>query len=307
MKNMFNKKSDTQPDQFSRYTDPTGEFTNRTFEAGEWFVINKLKLRKIFLTILTIWSIGSVLFGLGYWGYYFTTGYFNDQRMMNQQVLEIEDYESMHAEYGPKDLVYNKLNIYQTVRNGAYDFVVEVQNPNDKWLANITYKFTYSNGETATSTAVILPGVTRPLVYLGQEKSSYPSQAQLKIENIDWQKIDPHEIFDTATFIASRQAVSNGNFEYKRASVAQNVPNNTIKFDIRNDSSYSYWEADYYVELYDMTGPVGMTFLRLDEFRTGETRNIDIRSYIDDLYVEDIKIYPITNVFDKEIYIKLGD
>lgn len=304
---MSDPKSNKQPDQFSRYTDPTGEFTNRTFEAGEWFVRNKLKLKKIFLTILTIWSIGSILFGLGYWGYYFTTGYFNDQKMMNQQVLEIEDYESMHAEYGPKDLLYKKLFIYETVRNGAYDFVVEVNNPNDKWLATVQYKFTYAGGETPTTTAIILPGVTIPMTYLGQEKVSYPSQAKLVIDNIDWQKIDPHKIFDTATFIASRQAVSYGNFEYKQASEAQNVPNNTIKFDIRNDSSYSYWEADYYVEFYDMTSPVGMTFLRLDKFRTGETRSIDIRSYMNDLYVENIKIHPITNVFDEEIYIKLGD
>lgn len=304
---MFGTKFNKSEDQFSRYQDPTGEFSNSVFSAGEWYVQNKLKLRKILIIILVFWSIGSIIFGVGYWLYYLTIGYGNDRAMMNQQVNEILDYEIMHEWYGPQSLVYNKLTIYKTVRDNAYDFVVEAKNPNDKWLVTVEYKFTYSGGETPTSTAIILPGTTRPMVYLGQEKVSYPSQAKLKIIKTDWQKIDPHEIFDTATYIASRQAFSFGNFEYKHSSLVKNIPNNTIKFDIRNDSSYSYWEADYYVEFYDSVGPVGMTFLRLDQFRTGETRSIDIRSYVNDLYVEDIKIYPITNVFDKDIYIKLGD
>ncbi len=301
---MFNKKAD---DQFSRYIDPTGEFSNRTFEIGEWYVKNKLTLRKIFITILAIWSIGSVLFSFGYWIYYFTTGYFQDQRMMKQQILEIEDYESMHVNYGPKDLTFSKLAIYETIREHAYDFAVEVKNPNLRWLANVKYKFTYSGGETPVTTAVILPGAVQPMVYLGQEKVSYPSQPKLVIENIEWKKIDPHEIFDIDTFIKSRQAISYDNFEYKYSSIAQNIPNNMIKFDIRNDSAYSFWEADFYIELYGSTGPIGITFLRINQFRTGEIRNIDIRSYVNNLYVDNIKIYPITNVFDKEIYIKLGD
>lgn len=304
---MFEPKSNKQSDQFSRYQDPTGEFSNRAFETGEWFVRNKLKLKKIFITILLVWSVGSVVTGLVYWGYYFTTGYWNDKEMMVQQISEIEDYESKHAIYGPKNLVFNSLNIYETIREGAYDFVVQVKNPNDKWLANIEYKFAYSGGETPNSTATVLPGAEHPLVFLGEEYYSYPNQAKLEIVNISWKKIDPHEIFDTATFIASRQAITYGNVEYKLASLSQATPNNSIKFDIRNDSSYSYWEADFYVELYDTSGPVGVTFLRLDKFRTGETRSIDIRSYVNNLNVENIKIYPITNVFDNNIYIKLGD
>ena len=304
---MFNKKTDQQSNQFARYTDPTGEFTNSSFRLGEWYVKNKFELRKIFITILAIWAVGSVLFSFGYWGYYYSIGYWDDQRMLNQQVLEVEDYEIMHEQYGPKNLIYNKLAIYETVRDNAFDFVVEVKNPNDKWLAKVKYKFTYSGGETPLSTAYILPDVTRPMAYLGQDKVSYPSQAKLVVESVDWQKIDPHQVFDTVTFVASRQAFSFGNFSYKHSSIAQNIPNNTLKFDIRNDSSYSFWEADYYVELYGSTGPVGITFLRIDQFRTGDTRNIDIRSYVDDLYVDNIKIYPVTNVFDDEIYIKLGD
>lgn len=304
---MFESKSKQQSDQFSRYQDPTGEFSNRTFEAGEWFVRNKLKLKKIFVTILLTWSIISVGGGFIYWGYYFSTGYWNDKKMMVQQIAEIEDYESKHIMYGPKDLLFDDFNIYETIREGGYDFVVDVKNPNDQWLATVQYKFTYADGETPTSTTIILPGAERPLVYLGQDRSFYPNQAKLEIVDISWKKIDPHKIFDTATFIASRQAFSFGNIEYRIASDFQGVPNNSVIFDIRNDSSYSYWEADYYVELYSSSGPVGVTFLRIDKFRTGETRNIDIRSYVNNLNVENIKIYPIVNVFDEEIYIKLGD
>ena len=301
---MFESKSKQQSDQFSRYTDPTGEFSNQAFSVGEWYVRNKLKIRKFFITILLIWSVISVSFGLAYWGYYFSTGYWNDQNMLAQQVNEVEDYASMHDWYGPKDLIYGRIGIYETIRQRTYDFVTEVKNPNDKWLATVQYKFVYSGGETPTTTAIILPGVTQPLVYLGQEKVSSPSQTKLQVVDIDWKKIDPHKIFDTATFIASRQAFTYGNFVYQQSSAAKGIPNNSITFDIRNDSSYSYWEADYYVEFYDSNGPVGMTFLRLDKFYTGETRSIDIRSYIEGLYVENIKIYPITNVFDEGIYIK---
>ena len=69
------------PDKFSRYVDPTGEFSNRELKLSVFYLKHKLLLQKIGKNVLIVWCVVSVGYSFGYWVYYFSFGYFEDQKI----------------------------------------------------------------------------------------------------------------------------------------------------------------------------------------------------------------------------------
>ncbi len=300
---MFIKKTE---DKLEKYIDPTGEFTNSQFKLSRWYVEHKLRLRQIGLGALILFCVVTVGYSLFYWGYYFTTGYWRDQEMLNSQVLEIENYDNLKSFYAPRPFIISSPQVYQTVSPSSYDFVVDLTNNNERWLAGIQYQFVFSGGETPLAQAIVLPG-TRPLVYLGFTSDYFPSGARLVIKNIKWYHLDRHIYPDISGYTAERNLWLVENFEFSPISRISGSPANFIEFDLTNNSAYGFWEANFYVELLDQGSRVGILYLPEAEFTSRETRHVDLRSYIDGLYVTEIRVHPLINIFDSREYLRAGE
>lgn len=293
-------------DKFSRYTDPTGEFSNRELKLAEWYLKHKLLLQKIGKYILIVWCVITVGYGVGYLVYYFSYGYFQDQKMSAQSVLQFQNYQNLQTMYGAKDLVVREIAVYNSVSD-LYDFVAQVENLNERWIAQVTYKFEYGGGETPSATTTLLPQTTRPIVVFGAIAGSYPTGARLMIEKIDWRRINPHTGINIQNYIDERSKFSVEKLAFTPARRSTGILNNMIEFDLFNDTAYSFWEAEFYVELRDGGATVGLIHLNVDKFKTTEGRHIDLRSFVDNLRVDDIVIWPVFDIFDSSVYMKAGE
>ncbi|MBI5221984.1 MAG: hypothetical protein HY980_00590 [Candidatus Magasanikbacteria bacterium] len=293
-----------QPDKFSRYVDPTGEFSNRELQLGFWYLKHKLLLRKIATRALIVWCVVTVGYSSAYWLYYFSYGYFQDEKMMADLVRETTDYASIHSLYQARDLQIGRIEVYNSVSE-LFDFVAQTKNPNSKHLARVTYKFVYNGGETSSAQTVLLPNSERPIVYFGHGSDIYPSAPRLVIEKVDWRRVDPHQTPDAGAFMADRLNFTVENFTFTEASQITGTLNHQIEFDLFNDTAYGFWEPKFYVELIDGVQTVGVIYHVLDKFKAGEARHIDLRSLVDTLDVTDVKVWPAFNVFDSSAYLKV--
>ena len=301
---LFGKKN--PEDKLSRYEDPAGGISSKDLRLAEWYVGHKLIIEKTAIGILSAFAIVTISYGLIGWGKYFAFDYFDDQKMYANQVAEVGNYENLHVLYGAVDLKVLGTKIFRPAKD-KYDFATEVENKNNRWIANVTYKYTYSGGETESFSSLLLPKTKRSLVGFGHESFSYPNKAQFVIEKIDWEKINPHDIVEVESYMAERTQFSFENFRFSRASAFSDAPSHRIEFDLLNNSAYSYWEPEFLVELLGNGQVVGVMYFSLEEFVSGEVRHIDLRSVAEQLEVFDIRVHPINNVFDEGVFMKPGE
>lgn len=292
-------------DRLSRYEDPTGEFPNRELKMAEWYLRHKLLMQKIGTGLLVAWCVITIGYSLIAWGNYLIFGYVEDRDMAIRQAMEIEDYENIQALYGAADLKVSQVDVFRPAEN-KYDFVVEVTNPNERWLAHLSYKCVYSGGETELFQTTLLPGAKRPVIVFGHESDTYPTNVKFVIEAVDWESIDPHVVFDVEQYMAERLIFTIGNFSFTKASTAADIPSHIVEFDLYNDSAYSYWEPEFYIELLRNNSLVGVMYLLAEQFGSAEMRHIDLRSVAEQLDVDDVRITPIINVFDEDVFIEPG-
>jgi len=292
-------------DKASRYVDPTGEFTSKELKLATWYIKNKFLLQKIGTGFLIAWCVLTIGYSLFAWGNYLIFGYFDDEEMLMRQTLELSDYASLHSLYGARDLVLGSAMIYQSSID-KFDFATMVKNSNERWVAQISYKYIYSGGETEKIKTILLPQTERPVVAFGQKVDGYPTNARLVIENVEWRSVDAHAVANVGEHIDQRLQFYADNFVFTRAGGAMGLPSNRIEFDLYNDSAYSYWEPQFYIELLDDAYPVGILFLTVDQFISGEARAIDLRTLAENLTVDDVRIIPVINVFDSGEYIEPG-
>lgn len=295
-------KKDKKKDKLSQYVDPTGELPTSELKIAEWYVKHKFLLKKIGTGILAAWCVATVGYSLAYWGYYFAFGYWQDEQMMARQAVELENYDNLKPLYQPQALSFGQTEIYNSVSEQLNDLVVQVTNPNERWLAGVEYKFVYDNGETETVRTIVFPKTVRPLAYFGL-KSSFPSNAKIAVEQVVWKRLNPHYYPDVDSFMKERLKFSIENFKFTPASRTQGVPANKLEFDLKNNSAYGFWEADFYLELIDNGGRVGIIYFPVEKFKTGEVRNLDLRSFVSGISVSELALHPVMNIFDKEEYI----
>ena len=226
--------------------------------------------------------------------------------MASQSVALFQNYAKLQPMYGAKDLVVKDVDVYNSVSD-LYDFVARVENPNERWVAKVTYKFAFSGGETSLATTVIPPQSARPIAFFGAAAGSYPVGARMVNEKIDWRRLNPHIDVDIKNYIAERSKFSFERFAFTPASRSAGILNNMIAFHLFNNTAYGFWDVEFYVELKDGGDTVGLIYLNVDKFKTEEKRHIDLRSFVDNLRVSDIVVWPVFDVFDGSEYMKAGE
>jgi len=293
-------------DKFEKYTDSLNEFSNRELKISEWFLRHELKLKTIGRNTLIVFCVVTIGYSFGYWLYYFGYAYWQDEKMLVQQNYEFENYDNLKNLYTPQTPSFSPVNVYNSVSESLSDLEIMVNNPNNRWLLGLTYKFVYNGGETEVLRTVIMPASQRPLAYLGLKSEGYPEGAKLQVLNTEWQKIDAHTLPDVLAFQTQRSNFTLTNFKYAPESRINGTPANMLTFVIKNNSAYGFWTVDFYVKLISGGESVGTMYLSIDKFRAGESRSVDLRSFVSGLNVEEVVLYPLVNIFDPQVYLPAG-
>ena len=82
---------------------------------------------------------------------------------------------------------------------------------------------------------------------------------------------------------------------------------NQIKFNLKNNTGYAYWEVPFAVVLKKGDVVVGVKRFIVDSLEAGEKRLIQLSSLVDGLDVDAIELYPDLDILDQENYQKPKD
>ncbi len=298
---MFQKKN---PNNFTRYTDPTGELPTGELKAGYWYIRHKLLLARIGTGFLITWCIATVGYSVFGWGRYLIFGYTEDQKMLQRQVIEVPDYTVVQPLYQAQPLSFGSTDIFQGAPN-KYDFFTPVTNPNERFLAYVTFSYAFSGTRTATATVALMPQTQQAFVLFGEEADQYPAGARLTIHAIDWQRISPHVISDVEAFQAERNIFIVDNVTIRDAGADQ-VPVPQVEFDLTNESVYPYWEPQFVAELLQGGRVIGVQFLSVPQLRGKEMRHIKFHTQSSIRGVGDVRLLPLFNIFDLDEYMQVG-
>ena len=297
---MFGKKKKDNP--LARYEDPIGGFSSRDLRIATWYISHKEKIQAIL--VLTFGSIAFVLFlyGVGMWIFYASVGYPQDVQTLEQLPYEFQNYEAQHVRYGAKIVTYGTLQIFQSGTD-VYDFVIDATNPNEQWIAEVSYFFQYTGGQTAVEYLTLLPQTTQPLSVLGHTLSGQPRNSTFHVEQVTWKRIDPHVISDVPEYLSSRNIFTVQDVLFDDG--GQDVfGGHRLDFTVTNNSLFSYWSPSFYVSLQDGERRVGVARIQIDQFMTSTTVPIQLRIFRDDFFADSVRLYPLINFFDQDEFME---
>lgn len=199
-----------------------------------------------------------------------------------------------------------KIEAPQFFKNGErYDLIVRITNPNDKFSANFDACFNISGHEFVCQSAFILPSETKYVFSLGKEITEDISTLSYSTKNIGWQRIDAHTIPVWADFSAERLnfAYADINFYGITDADSNRSSGNILEFNAKNLSAYSYYDLPLNIALFEGTSLVSVNIYHLQNFLSGETRNVKI-NWPGDYRNVRVEIIPNLNILNEAVYLK---
>ncbi|MEK7203359.1 MAG: hypothetical protein AAB653_03520 [Patescibacteria group bacterium] len=310
MKNGFpiNKEKaakDNIDQQIKKFQDLEGLSVNK-LNFGLWYVEHIKKLRLIMIIFLIVISITSWAFTIYGFAYYIARG-MNEDEIMVRQLVEIN---TIGHDYLAR-LFVNNLIMYPAQilpsTNKKYDLLAQIKNNNPKSWGKFNYYFLVNNQKTKQQSDFILPGESKYLFALAQDFSYQPAGVQLVIENLNWQKINQHQIADWQDYYNSHYNIINTDIKFipaSRSELSQKLGLNQLSYNSYNKTPYNYWQVDYSILLFSNNTIINVNRYTLMYFMSGQTRLIQLSWPGNIGRVDEVKIIPDINIMDKNIYIK---
>ncbi|MFA6215944.1 MAG: hypothetical protein WC768_05235 [Patescibacteria group bacterium] len=276
-----------------------GSITNSQLNFGYWYVTHKIQLKKwlvIFLIVLSVFLYGYSIYKAVMILVVEEKNYRSDLNSLTSKAI---DYPYFHDLNQPKAIEIISFDAILG-REGKSDFVVKVQNPNEKWLAaKVSYQLLSGNLVVEEKSDFIYPGEEKYLAFFGQAVAASDNPT-IKIAKVDWFRVNNFtevsqpKLKFTVTDTQFKSALESG--------IHGELPVSILTFKIANDSAYGYWQVGVYMILLNGERVVGANYLDLDQFKSGETRNLDIRWYEPIAAVSQVIVLPAVNIFDPAVF-----
>lgn len=284
-----------------KYEDPTGEFSAGQFKWGIWFVKNKVVLYR--LSVASLIAFCAITVGFSLWkGVEILVFDLTAKPQMEKQLTASLNYAALQAHFNPAPLEI--LNSY--VLPGGTDRVdalAEVANPNNRHVAIIDFHFDFGNTTTPVQTAVVMPLESRPIIMFGLDTVEYAGSADLVIDRINWKRISAHTVPDVESWQNERLTFTIDDFVFGYAGTAGEPNAHSLRFKLKNGTPYGYKNPLFYIGLYQSGALVGVMKFDLVDFQSLESRDIDLRNFVQNLSVSEIKLYPVIDLYNNEVYL----
>lgn len=251
------------------------DVSNKQLQLTKWYLDNENKLYKFFLRLL-------ILLNFIFWGLtiYRFTNYLltseENERMLVELTKERIDYLKFHEHFKPYDLtVVKSVFLASDVLEQAkkYDFLAVVENPNENLMVSaVEYYFFWETGQTETKETFILPGEKKYLTILGQETDKKLTGAKFAFSNIKWRRINSRK---QPPEILSKLSVEEIKLDYVIAK-DQRIAVPKVSFKIKNQSIYSFWQANFTIILYRGSDIVGLNVLSAKQWKSNEQREMEL-------------------------------
>jgi len=298
--NFFNLSPILWYNEFMPGSNPQpNKVTNFQLKFNYWYVTHKLQLRKGLIIFLILLSFSFYAYSI----YKAVVILFIDDQNLNRELNYLSadsiNYAYFHQVNQPKDLEILSFDSLAG-RENRYDFVAKISNPNPQWFAaNVLFQLLSGGKVIAEKNSFIYPGEEKYIAFFGQELTSFENPS-LKVADIGWRRV--HQFSDYAL---PRLNFTTSDIEFKSAQdsgIRGELPVSTLNFKITNNTAYSYWQVGVFMALLSGSDPVAVNYLSLDQFHSGETRNVEMRWYESLPSVQQIEILPEVDIFNSTSY-----
>lgn len=266
-------------------------------EIAYFIAAHKDLFKRLGFFLLIILNLGLYLYSV----YNFINYFLNNKKqeaVIQEMTATTPNYKEYRTRVGPQPLIVLSQSAIPS-GEGRYDFVAQVKNPNEHWLAReVNYSFLGLDDKNPV-TDFILPKEETFLLFLGKNVRTSPSQAQIYFFDIKWQRVgEPFEIQDSDFKISEARFVSPQEHKISRLSL---VPAR-VAFKARNNTVYDYWDAGFKIVLFQGAKIIGVNFASLSQFRSGEQRDLEV-IWLEDIFrPTEIKIEPKIDYLNLENY-----
>lgn len=292
-------------EKIEKYKDVEGLSTKK-LNFGLWYVKHCRQLRLLLIIFLIITASISWAYTIYGFAYYIIRGMNEDERlireMANTNIIGHDYVEQISA----RDLKYYPIKVLNSTQ-GKYDFIVQIQNPNQKWSAEFDYYFLAGGKKVNRAKGFILYGETKYFMALAQEFSRKPAAVKLVIENISWSRINQHKIADWREFRNNHLNIITKDIEFKpgrQSGLSEKVSLNQLDFTAINKTVYNYWDVSFMILLYQGQNIININKYSISDFMSGQERQIQVVWSGKIVRVGSIEIIPEINIMDGDNYIK---
>ncbi len=234
-------------------------FSNQELKFSYWYITHKLEIRR-WMTI----ALGVVAFLL--WLYiiwqmtFFAISFKASDARLKQMVFGENPSLGEVSGAKPQDLQVSDVEVFGE-DGGSVEMAAKVRNPNASWAAQFNYQFNSSDSQSQ----FILPGEEAYIMGLNMRDSA----GELKITDLSWQRVaNFKELYeDRNNFVVTNEKFTAG---------IQVGDPNTLSFDIKNNSAYSFWETEVQGFLYDGGSLVALGSIKLQQFKSGEAEHVEM-------------------------------
>jgi len=255
--------------------------------------------RKLFFRLAVAFLVALCAFFFIYSGYhyviYFLTG--------GNNLAEGEDMVT-----SPRQLVDELLvgEVSVLPSQDKYDLAVRLENPNEKFSASFSYCFVAGEADLSCGQSFILPGENKYILSLAQSPGAGQT-VSLRLTGVAWSRFSARQAPDWETFKTQRLDImvieplfSSGS----RSGLSDQVSFNNLRFRLKNQGAYGYFQADFNILLYSGSQLLGVNRYSLSNFKGGEERPVSL-SWPGSLSgVNRVEIVPDINILDEAVYLK---
>ncbi|MEN9558336.1 MAG: hypothetical protein RL141_705 [Candidatus Parcubacteria bacterium] len=278
-------------------------FTEGELDAASFWVRHRLTFRRAGRGCLL--GINILLWSYVLWGLTdaFILSYERESRI-TQDIAQNAFLATRLESNRPRDAQQGTVSVFSGPSD-RLDMIVDVENPNDAWWMEFTYRFNVSGEQTPPQKGFLLPEQRRVLGAFGFRPSAPGARtATLVVENIRWHRIDPSVVEgDYPAWHARHDRFRVEEVQFTPGVISGTQSISRSSFTLVNDSAYGFWEVPVYVVLRRATMPVAATTIVLGNVLPGERRLVQL-DWLETLpAITNTDISAVVNFLDDSVYL----
>lgn len=263
------------------------DVSDRRLEAAYWLLERRELFKRIGMRIF----IG---FNILLWLFIFFNIfiYIRDLNQDRQILLGLAqnqvDLEKFFAEHKPQPLIISGAQILNNGK-GVYDFVATASNLNlNRGMQVLRYRFVAGDFVTPVNEISLAPGQKVYLLSLANKiTTNLTSSPMLEIVSSSWENWrEPKQNVVIPVVVSDLSFTNNGSW------------GSSVNFKAVNNSLQNIWEVGFQAVVSDGARILAVNQITTTEFKTGETRNLEINFFTSLPQSVRVDVVPLVNIYD---------
>lgn len=274
-----------------------GAATEKELRWSQWWVDHREQVKKTGIGLFV--AADMLLVAFGFWGFtdWLAFGGLREEQMIRQMT------SSEYGRFASRALEEIQVGAPIVLSGGVgkIDILAPVENRNERYWAEIEYRYLVGGTELPVRKTFVLPGQTKYLSELGAPSGSGTS-VEFRIEKRVWHRVDLQGAANAAAFAEARLNIRAENPSYVPSDPLATAPSSSARFTLVNGSAFGYYDVNLLVLLYRGDTVVGANQAKVETLAAGEKKSMEIFWYQLLPQVTKVEVVPDINIYDPYAY-----